>query len=164
MTVFPEDYGERVVGEKFGEDTMTFRTATGEIVPSKGGMKYCGKDEYGEGMNIRGILAPVHKPLMSAGQLTDKGNDVFLFEDKGYILKRGSKLRDILRKAFKDATAKNDFEGCYVVYKEKNIYNFYMLVDEKTKTTGSASGTHELCPHEAAGGQQPGFPRQGLRP
>jgi hypothetical protein len=70
-----------------------------------------------------------------------------------------------LRKAFEDATAKNDFEGCYEVYKEKNIYNFYMLVDEINGTTGSASGTRELCPHEAAGrDQQPAFPRQGLRP
>jgi hypothetical protein len=86
-TVFPEGYGERVVGRKVDEDTMTFRTATGEIVPSKGGMMYSGKDEYGEGVNVRGTLAPVHKPLMSAGQLTSKGNDIFLFEDKGYILK-----------------------------------------------------------------------------
>jgi hypothetical protein len=163
-TVFPEDYGERVVGDKYDEETMTFRTATGELVPSKGGMRYFGKDEYGEGVNVRGTLAPVHKPLMSAGQLTEKGNDVYLFEDKGYILKRGSKFRDILRKAFKDAAAKNDFEGCYEVHKERNIYNFYMLVSEKaTTTTTTRHNAHELCPHEVAGDQRPGsgFGRQG---
>jgi len=86
-------------------------------------------------------------------------------------LKRNSKIRDIMRKAFKEATAKEDFEGCFEVHKERNIYNFYMQVpttdDDKTKTA-SGTATHELCPNEVAqttsGGQQPGFPRQGLRP
>ena len=76
-----------------------------------------------------------------------------------------------MRKAFKEAMAKDDFEGCFVVHKERNIYNFYMQVtttdDDKTKTA-SGTATHELCPNEVAqttsGGQQPGFPRHGLRP
>ena len=73
-----------------------------------------------------------------------------------------------MRKTFQLAAARDDFEGCFKLYKEKNIYNFYMLVDSGDDKTGGASGTttHELCPHEVAagGGLQPGFPRQGFRP
>jgi hypothetical protein len=125
-TVFPENvkYGERKE-----EKVVNFKTATGEVVPSSGGLVLIARDEWGRRTRCTGALAPVHKPLLAAGQVTDKGNSVWLSGDRGYIVEKGSYVQKCVQKAFDEAMKETSGRGTLEVYKENGIYNLYMQVD-----------------------------------
>ncbi|MEC7289019.1 MAG: hypothetical protein VXW22_02835, partial [Pseudomonadota bacterium] len=50
-----------------------FRAATGELVQGGGRLRVTGESEFGQRLGLKGWLAPVRKPLASAGEITDKG-------------------------------------------------------------------------------------------
>ena len=50
-----------------GDSDLTFRTATGELVKGGKRMQIVGCDEWGSNLRIRGVQAPVCKPLLSVG-------------------------------------------------------------------------------------------------
>lgn len=161
-TVFPENvrYGERRGEQK----PLKFRTATGEIVPSSGSLTLRATGERNENLRFEGALAPVRKPLISAGDVTNKGNDMYYFGDEAYVILKGSKLQKIMRDAFIKA-GKNEMQDAVMMYKEKNIYNMYVrtpghLADSPVGSPG------DICPlpsapAAAAGPAAPGFHRQG---
>ena len=137
-TVFPEnaEYGERRE-----EAPVNFKTATGEIVPSKGGLVLHARDEWGRRTRCAGSRAPVHKPLLSAGQVTDKGNSVWLSGEGGYIIEKGSYIQKCMQKALDQAMKETDGQGTVETYKENGIYNLYMKVDVSSGPSGPPSGT-----------------------
>ena len=51
---------------------LQFKTATGEIIRSKGGCRIAGVTEQGQQVSFNGVKAPVHKALLSAGEVTNK--------------------------------------------------------------------------------------------
>lgn len=160
-TVFPEDarYGNR----QEQPEPLKFRTATGEIVPSSGTLTLTGVGEKSEVLRFKGSLAPIRKPLISAGDVTNKGNDMYYFENEAYIISKGSKLQEIMRNTFGKAI-KNLSSDTVTMYKEKNIYNIY--VRTPSHLAGSPVGTPgDICtlPSAAAavGPIASGFHRQG---
>ena len=56
-----------------GNSDLTFRTATGELVRGDKRMQMEGCDDWGSNLKIRGVQAPVCKPLLSVGEYTTKG-------------------------------------------------------------------------------------------
>ena len=72
-----------------GDSDLTFRTATGELV--KGGMRMhvVGCDYWGSNLRVRGVQAPVCKPLLSVGEYTKTGGVAVLCGDKGHIFHKG---------------------------------------------------------------------------
>ena len=51
------------------------------MVESAGRLNLPGIDEWNQKLLVSGAFAPVHKPLVSAGEMTAKGNDLFFFGD-----------------------------------------------------------------------------------
>ena len=89
-TVFPEN---AEYAEEFG-DTISgkiFRTATGELIEPSRRAKFSGQDEYGQQVEIKGMKAPVHKPLVAAGDMVQK-NLVILSSQGGSIINRCSPM------------------------------------------------------------------------
>ena len=110
-------------------------------------------------MLVRGRHAPVHKPLLSAAELTRK-NDVYLFGDGGWAVSHRSKVADELRAALEAAVAKHGYDGCMSIYKEKNVYNMYMKMGSSSSARGGAGRQAvDLCAQGAEG-----TPAGGLRP
>ena len=66
-----------------GDSDLTFRTATGELVKGGKRMQIVGCDDWGSNFRVRGVQAPVCKPLLSYGEYTTKGGVTVLYGDKG---------------------------------------------------------------------------------
>lgn len=163
-SVFPEnaDYGLKVE-EK---NVTNFRTATGEIVQSKGGLNLSARDEWGRRMRFPGTLAPVHKPLLAAGQVTDKGNDIWFSGDDAYIIERDSHIQKLMQKTFHEAMLHTGGYGTLHAYKERGVYNLYVRPERPLAGSTAGPGTAlDLCPGEpvaAAAGTPSGGCRRGM--
>ena len=75
-----------------GDSDLTFRTATGELVRGGKRMQIDGCDDCGSNLKIRGVQAPVCKPLLSVGEYTTKGGVTVLHGDKGFLFHTGSNV------------------------------------------------------------------------
>ena len=154
-TVHPEnaEYGQKVESD----EVLKFRTATDEIVSGSGKLKLEAVDEWGTAVRIPGAIGPVHKPLMAAGEVTDKGNDCWLSEDGGFVIQKGSQIQKAMRAAFEAAVQKYGYKGTVAVYKERGIYNMYVREKKPKK---------DLCSYEQGGADasSSGGPRQGIHP
>ena len=103
-----------------GDSDLTFRTATGELV--KGG-----KRMHVEGcFRIRGVQAPVCKPLLSVGEYTTKGGVTVLYGDKYYMFHKGSNVAKTIDAWIQKELRDSSCRGCTVACKENNVYNIYM--------------------------------------
>ena len=56
-----------------GDSDLTIRTATGELVKGGKRMHVVGCDDWGSNLRVRGVQAPVCKPLLSVGDYTTMG-------------------------------------------------------------------------------------------
>ena len=82
-------YGKKLPGDV----DLTFRTATGEFVISGERLYVEGCDDSGVNLRVRGVQAPVCKPLLSVGEYTTMGGVTVLYGDKGYIFHKGSNVK-----------------------------------------------------------------------
>ena len=161
-SVSPEtaEYGERLKQEK----VINFRTATGEVVPSSGDLKVDAWDEWGRHVRFPGTLAPVHKPLIAADQVTDKGNDIWFYDNEAYVIEKGSRVQKRMRQAFEDAMEESMGNNTVRVYKENGVYNMYVQPETIAgKRNVTQTTAVDLCAGEQAGVQGPlsGGSRQG---
>ena len=105
------------------DSDLTFRTATGELVKGGKPMHVEGCDDWGSNLRVRGVQAPVCKPLLSVGEYTTTGGVTVLYGDKGYMFHKGSnvakKIDAWIQKELKDS----QYRGCTVAHKENNVYN-----------------------------------------
>ena len=72
-------------GAPHGDSDLTFRTATGELVKGGKRLHVVGCDDWGSNLRVRGVQAPVCKPLLSVGEYTTTGGDTVLYGDTGYM-------------------------------------------------------------------------------
>ena len=118
-----------------GDSDLTFRTATGELVE-------------GSNLKIRGVQAPVCKPLLSVGEYTTKGGVTVLCGDKGYMFHKGSNVAKKIDAWVQKELRDSQHRGCTVVYKENNVYNIYMRPSDAMPLSGnSESGGCRLGPN-----------------
>ena len=140
-TAWPQSitYGTMILGD----NGLTFRTATGELVKGGKRMQIVGCDDWGSNLRIRGVQAPVCKPLLSVGEYTTKGGVTVLYGDKGYMFHKGSnvakKIDAWVQKEFRDS----QYRGCTVAYKENNVYNIYVKPRENKIDAMPLSGDSE---------------------
>ena len=66
QTAIPNGWEDRVVGSE--GNGVVFKTASGELVPSQGIGTFEGFDESGNKCRVKGSMADVHKPLISASK------------------------------------------------------------------------------------------------
>ena len=81
-------YGKKLLGNVH----LTFRTATGELVKSGERLYDEGCDDWGVNLRVRGVQAPVCKPLLSVGEYTTMGGVTVLYGDRGYMFHKGSNV------------------------------------------------------------------------
>ena len=126
-TVFPmeADYGEKLGKKVSMAGGLTFKTATGEIVPDGGAIYVKGKNESSEDLGLNGFRAPVHKPLASAEQMVSKGQDVWLSDDYSCILHKGSAVHAEVRAAVRAILQKHS-NGTTTLHRERGVFNFYL--------------------------------------
>ena len=104
---------------------MTFKTASGELVPSEGTGSYVGSDENGRRCKITGPIANVHKPLVSAYKCLSKGRLAVLDEHGGHVLPLNSAAAKDIQRILKKAAA-SEKRKWLKLYQERGIYNFYL--------------------------------------
>ena len=115
-----------------------------------------GSDEQGKPRRIKGKLAPVHKTLVSAGEVAIQGYDGWVGSDGGYLMPRTGKIADGLRQEFARLVKKHGRTDLLPLYLENGVYNFYLRED---------AGAAELAPLEQQQQSQPsGNQRQAQRP
>ena len=123
-TAWPQSitYGTTVPGDS----DLTFRTATGELVKRGKRMHVVGCGDWGSNLRVRGVQAPVCKPLLSVGEYTTMGGATLLYGDKGYMFHKGSNVAKKIDAWIQKELRDSQYRGCTVAYKENNVYNIYM--------------------------------------
>jgi len=115
-------------------------------------------DQYGQKLGLRGRIAPVHKPLLAAGEVTDKANAVWLDGDGGFVIHANSPAMREVRAAVEKAMAKHGGKGCFDLFKERGVYNTYVKIEQPV------DGTQDICPNEVVGpGGDTDFHRRSVR-
>ena len=134
-TVWPQSltYGKRIPGDV----DLTFRTATGELVKSGKRLYVEGWDDWGVNLRVRGVQAPVCKPLLSVGEYTTMGGVTVLYGDKRYLFHRGSNVAKKIDAWIQKEMRDSQHHGCTVAYKENNRW--------ETRPMRLASGRLRTC-------------------
>ena len=142
-------------------DRLSFRTASGERIPDQGVKTFWCRDERGKRRRLTGRVAEVHKALVSAAAVCDKGQDLYLGAEGGYVL--GPKITKLLRAAFEDIVAVHGYDDTTPVHREKNVFNFYVR-DVVGRRCGASTDACPLDEAPGAAGRQPGGRRQAVAP
>ena len=123
-TAWPQSitYGRTIPGDS----DLTFRTATGELVKSGKRLYVAGCDDWGSNLRVRGVQAPVCKPLLSFGEYTTTGGVIVLYGDKGYMFHRRSNVAKKIDAWIQKDVRDSQYHVCTVAFKENNVYNIYM--------------------------------------
>ena len=104
---------------------MIFKTASGELVPSEGTGTFVGFGESGMRCRVRGAIADVHKPLVSAHKCLGFGRIAVLDENGGQLVpvnsKAGRAIHGIINRS-----AAPEVKTWLPVYQERGVYNFYL--------------------------------------
>ena len=126
-----------------GDSDLTFRTATGELVKRGKRMQIVGCDDWGSNLRIRGVPAPVCKPLLSVGKYTTMGAVTVLYGDKGYMFHKGSNVAKKIDVWVQKELRDSQYRSCTVAYKENNVCNIYMKPRENKIDAMPLSGDSE---------------------
>ena len=88
-------------------------------------------------VNPRWIASDVvHKPLLRAGDVTDKGHALWLDGDTGYIIQKDSPILTAMRTCFMRVCEQHPWNGAIDLTKERGVYNLHVQV-----AGGDGSGT-----------------------
>ena len=156
VTAFPLN---ATVGEETEANGATYRTASGEIIEDRGGLKVSGSTEAHHPITLSGRRADVHKILVSAGRTHAKGHVAFLSKDGGWILPSTSNLTKKIEQIIEDHARKQ--KGAVPLYQEKGTYVGYVKVEPEVMRMQAAP--QALCPVQPAFDPLPGGPRHPRR-
>ena len=71
-----------------GPGGRNYKTATSEMVEGQGRFRVRCQSAWGHLLHMTGEKTSVHKPLLSAGDVTDKGHALWLDGNVGYIIQK----------------------------------------------------------------------------
>ena len=120
------------------------KTASGELVPTKGQTRVVGEDDRGRNWALKGTRVKCHKPLISAARMVNLGWDHWMTSGGGYCIRRDSAVAKKIAALLEEEASKPDACGLLRLYEEFGVYNFYLRM-------GSDGG---VKPVEAAGVQK----------
>ena len=117
-TAWPQSvtYGKMIPGD----NDLTFRTATGELVKAGKRLHVEGCDDW----EVRAVQAPVSKPLLSVGECTTMGGVTVLYGDKVYMFHRSSNVAKKIGAWIQKEMRDSQYYGCTDAYQK--MYNNYM--------------------------------------
>ena len=102
------------------DSDLTFRIATGELVKGGTRVHVVGCDDWGSNLRVRGVQAPVCKPLLSVGEYTTMGGVSVLYCDKGHMFHKGSNVAKNIDAWIQKELRDSQYRGCTVAYKENS--------------------------------------------
>jgi len=139
----------------------SYKTASGEIIPDEGGLVVSGWSELGGNLRLSGRCAAVHKPLVSASRVHNKGHATWLEKGGGYILPGNGRLMKRIREMI--AREISQETGAIPLWEEQGTYVGYVRLAGPAATGEAKTGTRAaaLCP---VGQEETVFRRQAVRP
>ena len=120
-TAFPIALAGEIGLKKRGE----FIVASGQGIPDYGRVRLNTIDENETPRRISGSVTEVHKPLGSAAEMSAT-HDSFILEAGGALVPRWSPIAIGMRKAYEELVWRHGTEGVLPLYREGNLYNFYL--------------------------------------
>ena len=87
---------------------------------------------------MTGEKTSVHKPLLSAGDVTDKGHPLWLDGNVGYIIQKDSPILTAMRTCFRSVCEQHSWNGAIDLTKERGVYNLYVQVGGGDGNVGQA--------------------------
>ena len=106
----------------------------------------------------------VHKPLLSAGDVTDEGHALWLGGNVGYIIQTDSPILTAMRTCFQRVCEQHSWNGAIDLTKERGVYNLYVQVAGGDGNVGQAVDVSpnemevDESGHRASGGASAGEP------
>ena len=77
---------------------------------------------------MTGEKTSFHKPLLNAGDVTDKEHALCLDGDVVYIIQTDSPILTAMRTCFEKACLQHSWNGAIDLTKERGVYNLYVPV------------------------------------
>ena len=87
----------------------------------------------------------VHKPLLSAGDVTDKGHALCLDGNVGYLIQLDSPILTAMRTCFQRVCEQHSWNGAIDLTKERGVYNLCVQV---AGGDGSVERAVDVSPNE----------------
>ena len=126
-TVWPmnADYACEKISGPAGRN---FKTATGDMVEGQG--RFCARcrSVWRHQLHMNGEKTSVHKPLLSVGDVTDKGHALWLDGNFGYSIQKDSPILTAMRTCFQRVCEQHSWNGAIDLTKERGVYNLYVQV------------------------------------
>ena len=111
-----------------GPGGRNHKTATGEMVEGQGRFRVRCQSVWGHLLQMNGEKTSVHKPLLSAGDVTDKGHALWLDGNVGYIIQKDSPILTAMRTCFQRVCEQHSWNGAIDLTKERGVYNLHVQV------------------------------------
>ena len=132
-----------------------YKTASGEFIEDYGAAKVLGTDESGTIREIQGRVSDVHKPLLSAHDVSMKGGlNAYITELGGFLIPRSSKLGSAIEKSVRSLIKKHQGDGLIRMAWENSVLNFYL----KMEGEGESVDALRVASVEPSVAQSPGNP------
>ena len=93
---------------------------------------------WGHLLQMTGEKTSVHKPLLSAGDVTDKGHALWLDGNVGYIIQKDSPILTAMGTCFQRVCEQHSWNGAIDLMKERGVYNFCVQVAGGDGNVGQA--------------------------
>ena len=136
-----------------------FIVASGEGIPDYGRVRLKTVDEYDTERKISGSVTEVHKPLGSAAEMSAT-HDALIWDNGGSLIPKWSPIAIGLRRAYEKLCWKYGADGVLPLYREGNLYNFYLAKTAAPVQLNPVEGEIEMAPGDAKSGNS----RQVKRP
>ena len=113
-------------------------TATGEMVEGQGRFCVRCQSAWGHLLQMTGEKTSVHKRLLSAGDVTDKGHALWLDGNVGYNIQKDTPILTAMRTCFQRVCEQRSWNGAIDLAKERGVYNLYVQVAGGDGNVGQA--------------------------
>ena len=107
-----------------GPAGRNYKTATGEMVEGRGRFRVRCQSVWGHQLHMTGEKTSVHKLLLSAGDVTDKGHALWLDGNVGYIIKKDSPILTTPTRVSEKVCEQHSRNGAIDLTKERGVYAF----------------------------------------
>ena len=126
-TVWPmnADYACEKISGPAGRN---YKTATGEMVGGQGRFRVRCQSVWRHQLHKTGEKTSVHKPLLSAGDVTHKSHALWLDGNVGYIIQKDSPILTAMRMFFERACEQHSWNEAVELTKERGVHNLYVQV------------------------------------
>ena len=122
VTAFPRNCRGVCIGPGVN---VSYKTASGEVIPDVGGCLVHGWSEMGEPVRLKGRKANIHKALVSAGAVHRTGRCTWLEKRGGWIMKEdgylANQIKQLIRRYIDDGG-----KDVIPLYEENGVYTGYV--------------------------------------